>query len=86
MPWAVKKAPLWAEVGRNEHGASVVTSKSSFFPKNPERIIWRGYCGDIGLRSPTFDLYFGPGAQSKDGRLPEEETSLLKKTELVNKR
>jgi len=41
-------------------------------------------CGDIGLRSPTVGLNFGPGVSSEDGRLPEEETSLLEETELVN--
>ena len=36
-----------------------MTSKSSFLPENPERRISRGYCGDIGLRSPTFACISG---------------------------
>ena len=36
-----------------------MTSKSSFLPENPKRRISRGYCGDIGLRSPTFACISG---------------------------
>ena len=51
MPWVVKKASPWEEVGCKEHRATTVTSKSSFLPEEPERRVLKGYCRDVGPRS-----------------------------------
>ena len=54
VPRAVKKASFLAEERGKGHRTIVVTSKSSFLPKDSERRISRGYCRGLGLRGPSF--------------------------------
>ena len=70
---------------RNEHRAGIMTSRSSFLPKEPERRISRGYCRDVGPGSPSFvyTLVLRPNPRIR-GR-PRKEKSLLNKTKLMDR-
>ena len=52
VSWVVKKASSWVKVRCDELKAITVISRSSFLPEKPKRRISRGYCRDIGPRSP----------------------------------
>ena len=59
VPRAVKKASLLAEERGKGHRTTVVTTKSSLLPEDPERRISRGYCRGLGLRGPSFGYMMG---------------------------
>ena len=72
MSWAVKKTSTQVEEICDGHRLAKVTSKSSFFPKEPERRISRGYCRGIRPKSSLSMYILGLQAQAKDKELSDE--------------
>ena len=65
VSWAVKQASTQSEVMYDEHGVTIVTSKSSFLLEELERRISRGYCRADRPKS-TYLCIYRPVAQSED--------------------
>ena len=59
VSWAVKKASSQSEVERDERRTTIITSKSSFLPEEPEELV--------------IYVYIGPRAQSEDEKSSKEE-------------
>ena len=67
VPWAVKKASSLAEGGCRECRATIVTSKSSFLPKEPKRRISKGYCRGMRPKSSLFMYIMGLRPRPRTG-------------------
>ena len=65
MSWVVKKASVQLEVTCDEHGVTLMTSKSSFHLEEPERRISRGYFKG-GRPKSTYLCIYWLGVQSVD--------------------
>ena len=61
VSWVDKKASSQSEVIYDEHKVSIVTSKSSFLPKEPKKRISRGYCRGDRPRSTNLCIYWVGG-------------------------
>ena len=61
MSWVVKKASAQSKVTCDEHGVTLMTSKSSFLPKKPERRIRRTIVGVIGPRVHIYIYIYRAG-------------------------
>ena len=61
MSWAVKKASSQSGVVYGGHSVSIVTSKSSFLPEEPERRISKGYCRGDRPRSTYLCIHWARG-------------------------
>ena len=59
VSWAIKKASLQVEEGRDGHRASVETSKPFFLPEEPKRRILRGYCSAFRPWGSLFSCILG---------------------------
>ena len=61
MSWPVKKASSQSGVVYGVHSVSIVTSKSSFLSKEPERRILKGYCRGDRPRSTYLCIHWAKG-------------------------
>ena len=85
VPWAVKKVSSRGEVGCKEHRATIVTLKSSFLPKEPEKRILRGCCRGIGPKSSLSMYTMGLRPKPRTGRRPRR-VNIVKRAHVSKRR